>query len=205
MNVFNRSMIAELVIGVMLCIACAHVLLSPAHRELRLARERAEQAATTVSAGLNPRKAGAVEQENTLRRAEMERRSFPARDEAALFGTIVGLAEAQGLRVDQFQPSESRADARITASETSATEPNVPATSGDTLITYSISLSGPYPGVVRFLDSLRRSATFCSTKSVRVFAGDAKESGTIRAELVTDFFALPAPGTPRQALLQASR
>ena len=184
MNPQVRQSAAEIVVGLVVCFAAAELLLAPARRELRQAEASVASLmpAAAATSGPTAEDIKRLQSNNARTREEIQVRSAASRDAAALFAEIMGIADRNRLRLEQFQPNAQAATS--TEREQGG--------SRDTVASYMISLSGGFPGVVRFMDDLRASNVFVSTRSVRIAPADSDGSGVVRADISADFYSFSA-------------
>lgn len=182
-----RQSAAEIVVGLVVCFAAAELLLAPARRDLREAQASVASVMPSSVATNGPTvdDIRRLQANNARTREEIQVRSAASRDEAALFAAIMAIADRNRLRLEQFQPS---------ALAGSATERDQ-SSARDSVASYTISLSGGFPGVVRFMDDLRTSNVFVSTRTVRIAPADGDGSGLVRADIGADFYSFGA-GAP---------
>lgn len=180
MNPQVRQSAAEIVVGLVVCFAAAELLLAPARRELREAEASVASLMPTSAATSGPtlEDIRRLQASNARTRDEIQTRSAASRDEAALFAEIMTIADRNRLRLEQFQPSMQAA----ASTERDASQAR------DSVSSYTISLSGGFPGVVRFMDDLRASNVFVSARTVRIAPADSDGSGIVRADIGADFY-----------------
>lgn len=148
----TRSMMAEGMI-IVAVLAAAHMLLvQPAERRAaQAAATLASMRATIAEASESAASAAAPGSERADRLQEMSERS---RDAARVYQTISELGERAGVRIDRVQPTPFVADARTAR--------------GLAGVGCSISASGSYESIARFLDALQRDAGFAAPTAVRL-------------------------------------
>lgn len=178
----SRQCLAEVIVGLVVCFAAAEIVLAPARRELRDAQSAVAGIipASTASDAPSSDDVARLVRANAVAIEEIQVRSAASRDEAALFAEVLSIADRHRLRLEQFQPVAGAAPAPDAAHVRAK----------DAVASYSISLSGGFPGVVRFLDDLRGSRVFVSTRTVRVAPAGSAADGVVRAEIAADFFAI---------------
>lgn len=186
-----RQCLAEVFVGLVVCFAAAELLLAPARKQLREAQASVASLlpAAVTSNAPTPDDVSRLVQSNASLREEIDVRSAASRDEAALFSEVMAIAGRHRVQLDQFQPATGRL-AQPTAQPASASTP----ASRDSVASYSISLNGAFPGVVRFLDELRASRVFVSTRTVRITPVESEANGLVRADIIADFFAFSTSG-----------
>lgn len=190
MNVQYRQTAAEIAIGLVVCFAAAELLLLPARRELREQRASIAGLVPASSAVKPPEEddIARLAQANDVGRREIVLRSAATKDEASLFAEIMAIADRQRIRLDQFEPAAAITPvAAVAGQREQSTRP-------DAVVTYTVSLSGGYGGVVRFLDELRRSNVFVNIRSVRIGPVDADPTNGVRADLSVEFYGFEVPG-----------
>ena len=197
MNPQMRQLGAEIAVGLVVCFAAAELVLAPARRDLRAAQASVASLVPT-SAGMNGPSAediAKLQSDNARVRDEIDSRSAASRDEAALFSEIMAIADRNRLRLEQFQPNAHAA----------STGERAPGAARDAVASYTLSLSGSFPSVVRFMDDLRACRVFVSTRTVRIAPIDGNGSGIVRADVNADFFSFDTAAPTGDATSQEVR
>lgn len=127
----------------------------------------------------------------------IDRRSAVARDESALFASMMALAAAHDIRVDGLTPVGTGAG-EPTKSRRSSSEPAVapppPPPPGvelpepppvDTRLEFSMSTVSHYLDLIRFVDALQSSSGYTVIKSVKVEPADDAAPDRVRATIET--------------------
>lgn len=197
MNQELRAGMVPIAIGVAACVVATQLLLMPARRALEQAR--AEHAAMTASDS-TPQSDDATRRAEELSRVNAEteervrRASAAARDESALFAIVMDLAERDSMQVEQFQPIQTPLVKPVAPGQ-----PEPP--KADVVTSYSLTMTGGFFGVVRFLDGLCSAETFHRVRGVRIVPlGGNDTPGAarpVRAELTLDFFAFSTRANER--------
>ena len=126
-------------------------------------------------------------------------------------GMIVGLsaaAETAGVRIDSVVPADASAKrATRAAAKASAAPVADPAAPQDTAFGFSLSISGPYIAVARFLAAIEQDLGVSSVRSVRLQPASTRGDTFVNVELRCETF-VPAmskqSGTPRDIFTHAT-
>jgi len=196
-----RGVGSELVIGAAICSAGYFFLVDPMERDLASTREQIGVAQAELSreqaAALPPEKAQSVVQVATALREQVQRRSEPARSQAAMFSAIMMLADSCHVRIDQLQPKAPKTGA--------ARAPDAPPPPpGDAHCGYSISADAHFASIAHFVQALQEELGLTSVRSVRLTptstAGDTSVHATIETEhWAFDLKSGAAPAAPGSA------
>jgi len=213
----GRQMLAEFAIGVLVCAGAYMMLVEPAQRELVKARAeidalRARDAEQGSISGLTEEQIAQL-RSATLRRSESVREhSRMARDEAAMFGTIMALATEHGVRVDQLQPgaagvvNEQGKLVPVGQAATPPPPPPAPAAAGaaapapaiapvrDMKSSYTISATGAYANVTALLDALQSKLGYTIIRSVRLTPMDPAGPQAVSVQIQTEHLAIDLSG-----------
>jgi hypothetical protein len=192
-----RQLGAEIAVGLVVCFAAAELMLAPARRDLRAAQASVASLIPTSAgtSGPSAEDIAKLQSDNASVRHEIESRSAASRDEAALFSEIMAIADRNRLRLEQFQHNAQAA----------STGERAAGAARDSVASYTISLSGSFPSVVRFMDDLRACSVFVSTRTVRIAPVDGNGSGIVRADVSADFFSFDTTAPTIDATSQEVR
>lgn len=200
-----KRCLSEFAIGLMVCGAVHYFLIAPAEQEAARLRIEADAADSPRASGV----AVSAEKLNELAAAaaaELDAvrvRNRIAMDHTELFSTITRLADESRVRLDQLEPAEPvmmpLAPPTDGAQSAAGAPPLTPAPVGpsDTMVSATMSVTGAYGGVARFLHALSSDAGFAVVKSVRLEPSEHPE--LVRAVIATQHYAFAIPNTSANA------
>lgn len=197
----KRSLITESLVCVSVCAAAYFFLVDPASTRLGEVRGQLRQTsampAPTPGAAITPEEARKIMDEVRARVGEVEARSGPARDESALFASLMALAAAHNIRVDGLSPVGGAGDSgkgRRQGGTQNVAAPPPPPPPGveapepvpvDTSVEYLMSTVCNYADLVRFVDALQRTGGYTVFKSIKVEPADDSAPDRVRATIGT--------------------
>lgn len=194
-----RSVAAEMVIGMSVCVGAYAVLIEPIERELDQAarmnsqveaeRRRLEQGT------LEPEVARRLLDRWTLKAERLEQMGRPARDEASLMAMVSDLARERGVRIEQVQPEAPPAKSGATPNATPGGAGATPAgAEPDARAALNITLIGSFQSVTGFLNALETIGGHTRVASVRLTPSPEPGSRMVTAVVRTEHFAFGVPG-----------
>lgn len=196
----KRSLATEGLVCMSVCAAAYFFLVDPASTKLGEVRGQLRQTsampAPTPGAAITPDEARKIMDEVQVRVAEVEARSGPARDESALFASMMALAAAHNIRVDGLSPVGAAGDAGKGRKQPggAGTAPPPPPPPGveapepvpvDTSVEFLMSTVCNYADLVRFVDALQRMSGYTVIKSIRLEPADDNAPDRVHATIGT--------------------
>jgi Tfp pilus assembly protein PilO len=188
MQTTGRVLIAELAIGLTVCLAGYLLVVEPTERRLaqvrgQIAAAEAEARAAQASA-LEPQQARAALRTARASLQEIERQGRTARDESALYAGITSLAKSHRIRIDHVQPTSGGV---VRAPE--KTEPGGAPPPRDLRSGYALAVTGEYADLVSFLTAMGEELGYSQVRSVRLTPSGEPGSRRVQAVVRTEHFA----------------
>jgi hypothetical protein len=187
-----RSLTAQGVIGMSMCLGGYAALVLPMREKLGAARAELAQAESRAA------EAGAVESSmasvmDHMARAERQAAAITAagdmaRSQEALYAAVSTRAASLGVRIDEFSPVE-RGRSGAPGMERSSAAP------GDVVLRCRFAATGSFGQLAQLLRVLSRESGFAAVRSVRLSpAPDAGAVELVHAEVETEHYAVdPTP------------
>ncbi len=210
----TRRLAVEFAIAAALCGGAYYFLVDSASGKIEVVRRQIEQtqqreAAQAGIGGLTQTQIDELKRTTSERVAEMQERSAPARDEAAMFARISALAATHSVRVEQLNPSQVQIAGSGAAALPPGVSPGTPAAAGaqppvvpgapdapapvvakDTRIGYTMTVTGAYTDLAEFIGALTDRVGYTVVKSVRITQPDLHRGDMLRAAIETEHFSL---------------
>ncbi len=200
-----RRAFAEFSVAALVCGGIYLFVVAPLEDKVHRVQAQADALAhpPEASASLNVSQLQSFTDQARAASARIATLSAPARDQTELFGRIMALASASGVRVESLQPTGDAASRRPNAPASGGlpdlSPPASPSPTGastqaraksaDTCVGYTMVITAPYAGVAAFVRQLPASIGFAVVRGVKVEAGDTLSPGTVRAHIDTEHFA----------------
>lgn len=223
-----RALLAECAIAVSVCAAGYIFLVDPVKQDLSRARAQlnaatAEQSKNAGSSTLSEAQVADLRAVVADRSGRIAARSAPARDQAALFSSIMALGAEHNVRIDQIQPGVTSIVGEGAAGApqprqvfpqpgAGATDPGAPAEPPkprDVRTTCTLVVQGTFGRLTSFLSALQNDLGYTAITDLRV--NPTPESGpeTVAATIQTEHFAFdlgPLAGAgPKSASAEPSK
>lgn len=201
----GKRIACEFAIALMVCGAAHYFIVAPTERRAAEFAANADSvvAPTTGAALLSARSLDKLSASAQREAEGVLASSRLVEDQTDLLATITEIAERMHIRLERFEPGESRPQS-LSTSPTPATG-NTPAdvASGatpaatDTVLDSVLSLTGSYGDVVRFIDALSTRVGYTSVTSIRITPTD--RPGTVAAVVSAEHYGFAVPPRFEQA------
>lgn len=205
----NRRLACEFLIAAAVCGGAYYFVAESARGKIAAVRrdlETAQQheAARAGIGSLTDGQVGELRRTTVERVEDMRTRSAPAKDEAAMFARISGLAATHTVRIEQLNPSQVQVSGVGAVAPMPGVQPGSPAAAAglgagdgpaavparDMRIGYTMSVTGTYSDLAEFVGSLADRLGYTVVKSVRLSQPDLRQKDMLRAAIETEHFAL---------------
>lgn len=205
----RRQVIPHVAIALAVCLGGYMALVDPVRHKLAAERGAADAPAKELQQGetlqADIARMTQAMQKVTEERARIDELGRAARDERKLFASIMGLAAASNVRVDELNP------AKVVAPAAPAKAANAPAGTpapvlvapGDTAVGYSMTAIATYEDLAKFLRALKSELGYTQVRSVRMMPVQDDKVKLIRATIETEHYAFDA--SPQSAAEDAMR
>lgn len=206
----SRKIACEFAIGLMVCGGAYFFLVNPAASELNRTRAemtRVHQASTGTPgiSSLSEAQVRDLRRFTSERAHEIARRSAPARDEAAMFTSVMDLAARHAVRINQLQPSTTTLLAQTAAPDANALppamdaaptppDPYAPPRLKDQRVAYTLNVAATYSDLAAFLNSLQHKLGYTNVKSVRCSPAGHDAPDLVQATIETEHFSFDLVG-----------
>ena len=170
---FDREMIAQVIIILSVCVGGWWVLVNPVAQEVQALESEISQIQleAQASASGGPVQTAADELLNVNRRfADALKRNEVAKDSSGLYSLIKDLAVDQSVTLHLLQPDGGRADADL----------------GTTTVQVRLLLEGRYEDLARFLDALESYPAFLRVKHLKMETRIAGDSLSIASTVIVE-------------------
>jgi hypothetical protein len=169
----SRELMAQAIIALALCVGAWMLVVKPQVQELsRLEQEMAENAAS--AAGMDVQMLESLGKRIEPVRGQLKLlidRNQLVDDSSRMYGAVMDLAEAHGVRVQSLQPSRSSQSSQ----------------DGQVTIKHAdLSIAGPYANVAAFLGSMRTLAGFIRPASLQVVPATSDANHIVTANFGFD-------------------
>jgi hypothetical protein len=164
----RRSLVAEGVIGLGLCLGLHFLLVGPLQKKLGERRDEisrltaAEQETGTLATRMPEVMESLLKQ--TEAAAAISERGAVVHDEGAMFTEVMSLASGSGVRVELMEPLKDDP----LAPPPGAPEGTLLPRPGDRSLSYSISATGGYAQMCAFIRALQNDLAYTLVRSVRL-------------------------------------
>ncbi|MDX2147127.1 MAG: hypothetical protein SFZ23_06350 [Planctomycetota bacterium] len=168
MNPQTRRIAAEMAIALAACVLAHEFLVAPAERRVELAQGKLAQA-QAASLAARPSLAESAESTADVERAiaslaAFQERSTLARDEATLFGHLIGLSTRFNVRLDQMQATSHNSGKPATPEQ----DPQGAQLFALIDATYTLDCWGSYDDLARFVRAIEEDVAFTCVRSLRL-------------------------------------
>lgn len=187
----RRAVVAEFVIGAAALVGLYVVAVEPVERELdeaeRMSRALAAEERRVEQSTLEPEEARRRLRVFEQERARLASLGAPAQTEAGMMQRVTHLAAEAGVRIDLVQPEVSGPERGKPAGEAAAGGWRV-----SRRMSQTVSATGTYAAVVRFVESLERRTGLTRVREVIVSPVTVPGSNEVTATIRTEHVAIAA-------------
>lgn len=201
-----RKLATEGGMGLAMCVGLLLGVVEPIERRTQALREAAASVERQDSASQaeSPEAARRALANAMAEAAEIEHTSVPARSQSELLAAVLRLADEQGVRVEQIEPT---AVVGRTAAMPAPAPPPMggggtpgPGVAGgppaptippkpDVVLGCSLAVAGDFASLVAFVDELERSAGYARVRTLRLAAPSEPGSRTVVASVLSEHVA----------------
>lgn len=199
----NGRLFAEGLIGVSVCVGAYMTLIEPMQRELVDLRATSDAQVAEQAATPSPIDSASFFERAGERLEVVDAACEPARNESTMYARMTGLADAVGVRIEQFQQRAPAAGPSRSASGASAqANAAAEAAAADSTVGYTLTMIGTYGAVCEIIARLRAELGYAVVRSATLTPVSEPGSNAVIAVIESDHFAFDTAG-PRALLSKA--